>query len=444
MSAPKTTGCRPTTGRSTGRRARAPHLADQYRLALLANLTAYDFGYIGVLRTLERTGATLDTLEHLERHRGHFFNWYDTRSLKPLLPQYISSVDSGNLVGHLLTLGSGLAALAHAPLLSDAAWAGLRDTARLALESADGDAADVLRPRRARAVDARREAARHGERAAHAALARIARRNDARAAASGARGSRSRRRRSTPSCSRSRRGPRRASCRPSSRNCRSARAGRRSRKPRFRARMGHRRHAPRRSRGRARITRGIEAFGRDLEAGARAAQLRLARLARMLDQVREFTRVDYDLLYDKIRHQFAIGYNLTEHRRDASFYDLLASEARLPVFVAIAQGAVPQDAWFALGRLLTRASGAPLLLSWSGSMFEYLMPLLVMPSYRGTLLDASCRAAVERQIQYGQERGVPWGISESGYNSVDAAQNYQYRAFGVPGLGCSAGCARTS
>ena len=132
---------------------------------------------------------------------------------------------------------------------------------------------------------------------------------------------------------------------------------------------------------------------------------------------------------------------MTEHRRDASYYDLLASEARLCSFVGIAQGRLPQESWFALGRLLTHAAGEPILLSWSGSMFEYLMPLLVMPTFANTLLDQTAHAAVKRQIQYGNQRGVPWGISECGYNTVDAALNYQYRAFGVPGLGLQRGLA---
>ncbi len=134
-----------------------------------------------------------------------------------------------------------------------------------------------------------------------------------------------------------------------------------------------------------------------------------------------------------------IGYNVSDARRDPSFYDLLASEARLANFVGVAQGRLPQESWFAMGRLLTHTAGEPILLSWSGSMFEYLMPLLVMPTYDNTLLDQSMRAAVKRQIRYGAQRGVPWGISECGYNTVDAALTYQYRAFGVPGLGLQRG-----
>src|SRR4029077_7551271 len=135
--------------------------------------------------------------------------------------------------------------------------------------------------------------------------------------------------------------------------------------------------------------------------------------------------MEYDFLYDKARHLLAIGYNCGERRRDSSYYDLLASEARFPSFVAIAQGQLPQESWFALGRLLTTAAGEPTLMSWSGSMFEYLMPLLVMPTYENTLLDRTYHAAVERQIVYGIQRGVAWGISESAYNTVDAAFNYQ-------------------
>ena len=114
-------------------------------------------------------------------------------------------------------------------------------------------------------------------------------------------------------------------------------------------------------------------------------------------------------------------------------------EARLASFVAIAQGKIPQENWFSLGRQLTKSSAGPTLLSWDGSMFEYLMPLLVMPAYENTLLDESCKAVVARQIEYGASRNVPWGISESGYNTVDVHMNYQYRAFGVPGLGFKRG-----
>ena len=176
------------------------------------------------------------------------------------------------------------------------------------------------------------------------------------------------------------------------------------------------------------------------EAGDRA-RARIATIERLALRSGDLADAEYDFLFDKARHLLAIGYNVAQRRRDSSYYDLLASEARLSSFVGIAQEQLPQETWFALGRLLTAAGGAPVLLSWSGSMFEYLMPLLVMPTYENTLLDQTYKAAVERQIEYGKQRGVPWGISESGYNTIDAHLNYQYRAFGVPGLGLKRGLA---
>ena len=164
-------------------------------------------------------------------------------------------------------------------------------------------------------------------------------------------------------------------------------------------------------------------------------------LEQLASQCQEFADMDFSFLFDKSRDLFAIGYNVGDQRLDNSFYDLLASEARLTSYVMIAQGQIKQEHWFALGRMLTSTGGATTLLSWSGSMFEYLMPLLVMPTYENTLLDQTYRAAVRRQIAYGKQRGVPWGISESGYNTIDAHMNYQYRAFGVPGLGLKRGLA---
>jgi len=183
----------------------------------------------------------------------------------------------------------------------------------------------------------------------------------------------------------------------------------------------------------------LDELRRHIAAASRHAQERITAIEHLALQASELAAMEYDFLYDKARHLLAIGYNVGEHRRDSSYYDLLASEARLCSFVAIAQGQLPQESWFALGRLLTTTSGDPTLLSWSGSMFEYLMPLLVMPTYENTLLDRTYQAAVKRQIVYGIQRSVAWGMSECGYNTVDVHLNYQYRAFGVPGLGLKRG-----
>ena len=164
---------------------------------------------------------------------------------------------------------------------------------------------------------------------------------------------------------------------------------------------------------------------------------RAIRLAELADDFVEET--EFGFLFDRERQLFSIGFSVTDGRLDSSYYDTLASEARLASFVAIATGQIPHEHWFKLGRSLTPAGTARALLSWSASMFEYFMPLLVMRAYPGTLLDETYRAVVKRQMQYGMQRGVPWGISESAYNAQDLNRNYQYRAFGVPGLGLKRG-----
>jgi cellobiose phosphorylase len=176
-----------------------------------------------------------------------------------------------------------------------------------------------------------------------------------------------------------------------------------------------------------------------VEAGAARVAARLRQIDALATRCALLTDAEFEFLYEPRRKLLAIGYWVAERRLDNSFYDLLASEARLASYLAIAAGALPFDHWFALGRRLTTANGRQVLLSWSGSMFEYLMPLLVMPGFEGTLLDQTCAGAVARQIEYGRQRGVPWGISESCYGLADAEGTWQYRAFGVPGLGLQRG-----
>ena len=149
--------------------------------------------------------------------------------------------------------------------------------------------------------------------------------------------------------------------------------------------------------------------------------------------------MEFGFLYDASRDLLAIGFSVADYRLDSSCYDLLASEARLASYVAISQHQLPREHWFALGRLHALQGSQPTLLSWSGSMFEYLMPMLIMPSYRDTLLHEACSGAVRRQMAYGRQHHLPWGISESCYNVTDASLVYQYRAFGVPGLGLQRG-----
>ncbi|HEY0728480.1 MAG TPA: glucoamylase family protein, partial [Pyrinomonadaceae bacterium] len=183
----------------------------------------------------------------------------------------------------------------------------------------------------------------------------------------------------------------------------------------------------------ARLTKALEQA-----AGASNDLLsRLSRIARTCDQFAD--AMDFSVLFDVERQLFTVGYNVTASRADDSYYDLLATEARLASFVGIAKGDVPQQHWFRMGRAFTKVDGGRALLSWTGTMFEYLMPLLVMRNYRQTLLGETYETVVQRQIEYGQERGVPWGISEAAYNVRDLQLNYQYGPFGVPGLGLKRG-----
>jgi cyclic beta-1,2-glucan synthetase len=164
---------------------------------------------------------------------------------------------------------------------------------------------------------------------------------------------------------------------------------------------------------------------------------RLSGLAKRAHDVAH--EMDFSFLYDRDRKVFSIGYNLADSRLDASFYDLLASESRLASFVAIAKGDVPSAHWYRLGRPLGQLGNRRALLSWTGTMFEYLMPCLVMKTYPGTLLDRTCRAVIRRQMDYGEQLGLPWGTSEAAYNARDLQLNYQYGPFGVPGLGIKRG-----
>jgi cyclic beta-1,2-glucan synthetase len=436
-------------------------------LALLANLSAYDFGYLSAGQLIERTANALHTMEALERHRGHFYNWYDTQSLKPLPPLYISSVDSGNLAGHLLTLRPGLLALPDHKILGTRLFKGLSDTLGVLMDAAaaapanahGGPAPEAYAPAGLAQLQKDLESVTRSQPATLATawpcLNQLATSADELVTVVGALDAdpESRLRWWAHAFARQ--------CRDaldelkflapwtellSSENClgdfpdldeiptlRELAALETKLLPA----IEHRRGSAATSAESARLSD----LQRLITAAGRQAAARIAAVKGLVLLCDSLARMEYDFLYDETRHLLAIGYNVGEHRRDSSYYDLLASEARFSTFVAIAQGKLPQESWFALGRLLTSVGGEPILLSWSGSMFEYLMPLLVMPTFEHTLLDQTCKAAVARQIEYGKKRAVPWGISECGYNAIDVHLNYQYRAFGVPGLGLKRGLA---
>ena len=165
-----------------------------------------------------------------------------------------------------------------------------------------------------------------------------------------------------------------------------------------------------------------------------------ARLQELANTARKMAlAMDFAFLVDPERKLLSIGYSVADNRQDPSCYDLLASEARLASLFAIAKGDVATKHWFRLGRSATPMGNGSALISWSGSMFEYLMPSLVMRAPEGSLLEQTTRLVVQRQQSYAAGLGIPWGISESAYNARDTEFTYQYSNFGVPGLGLKRG-----
>jgi cellobiose phosphorylase len=365
----------------------------------------------------------------MARHNGHFFNWYDTQE-RQRLSGYVSTVDSGNLIAHLLTLRAGLLTLADEGIVGVRWFDGLHDTYWLLVDAVGSDAAAGLADfERALGVARSASPASLGSTWRHLDVLLTAARAVAAAIDSSSAAPGEAKRWSEALV----------------RQCKAGVDELALLAPGVASGDGQAPEAePRAAAVSALPTlRELVLCGGDCStsAPAVAARARIVAIDALIAQATEFSTVDYEFLFDRSRRLLSIGYDVVEQRRDASFYDLLASEARVCSFVGIAQGRLPQENWFALGRMLTRAGGTPTLLSWSGSMFEYLMPSLIMPSFANTLLDQTYHAAVQRQIEYGRRRGVPWGISECAYNTVDVALNYQYRAFGVPGLGLKSGLA---
>ncbi len=362
-------------------------------MGMLSTLAAYDLGYLPTGALVERLEALLGTTESLERYEGHLLNWYDTRTLAPLPPRYVSTVDSGNLVGALLALAAGLIEVRDRPQSAGQVRAGLSDTTRVAREAlaaleAPTQAIDLL-ARDLAAVAGALAVEGEPEPALLAAMAMRDRLQEAIVRCETGTGE----------------------------------------SPQWHEALAWAR-----------------AVADALAPAAGTHEEHAEQLTGLAERAIALADgMHFGFLYDRQRQIFAIGYRLADPdgpgRLDGSYYDLLASEARLASFAAIAKGDVPQSHWFHLGRLLTSVEGVSTLLSWSATLFEYLMPLLVLRSYPETLLDESCRMAVRRQREYGRQLGVPWGISESGFNVVDHHGNYQYKAFGVPGLGLKRGLA---
>ncbi len=354
-------------------------------LYLLSTISAHDFGWVGLEDTVARLETTLATMTRMQRFRGHFYNWYDTTDLRPLDPRYVSTVDSGNLAGHLIAMAGACRDWRNGPAEAASSTAGSADALHLAC------AALV----RLRATDALAQPVPKALIDAFDAL--------------------------VLQTSRGRTAAWDAQIQAAADMARALPAGPDS----------------------ADLLFWIEAVGRtdqSLRQDSFQASHLQPRLAALEQAARDMALgMEFGFLRDAERKLLSIGFLAAEDAADTNCYDLLASEARLAVFVAIAKGDVPAKEWFRLGRSMTPVAHGAALLSWSGSMFEYLMPSLVMRAPAASLLEQTNRLVVQRQIEYGSACGVPWGISESAYNARDLEYTYQYSNFGVPDLGLKRG-----
>ncbi|MDQ2806330.1 MAG: hypothetical protein M3Z04_05340 [Chloroflexota bacterium] len=463
-------------------------------LSLLATLAARHFGYLSLGAWAARLDAQLSGMERLERLHGHFYNWYDTATGAPLTPRYVSTVDSGNLAGHLVVLRQGCLARLDAPLFGPETLDGLADTAlglTAALTAASQAGAVGDAPALAGAITAFHAALAVSPSDLPAWVACIAALEQHAGAV-------------TAALAELAPDPALGDLHEWVGTLTTQVAGYAADGAALLPWVGLLATPPPGLSGLAERLLG-EAFASDpvwvgpLSADAPppvwptpspAGNLiwcahRLPAIRRMRQAVREqgfdmateqaalvwfdelhdslmtawtasevlvrrirdlaarahalSVGTDFGFLYDPQRKLFAIGYNVTEGRRDASYYDLLASEARLGSYLAVARGAVAPDHWFHLGRALTAVGDSQALVSWTGTMFEYLMPNLVMPVFPNTLLDQTSRVVVAAQQAYARQHGIPWGISESAYNRRDSDQTYQYHAFGLPSLGLKRG-----
>ncbi|UCC82153.1 MAG: phosphorylase [Gemmatimonadota bacterium] len=450
-------------------------------LYLLSITAAHDFGWIGILDAADRLEAALETMTNMRRVRGHFFNWYDTRNLHPLDPMYVSTVDSGNLAGHLIALAQSCRGLMHRSLPRPEILEGIGDALALLLESLEkaehpgrtqtvtaeqlieaaeslstlledpprslpgwvrriealeAEAENLLDIARTLAADVKDET--RPEYLIWATAVHNSVRSHARDLST-----------TMPWCLRlyskgstEREGLDHAA--PATGLARSASFLEPvvAESPTVAGLPGLLRavHEVIEKRSDVLESEDGDLILADMETSWTAAdslKQRFSALALLAEQLVQ--SMDFRFLFDPSRKLFSIGYRVADGTHDPSCYDLLASEARLASFVAVAKGDVTPRHWFLLGRSLTPVGRGAALVSWSGSMFEYLMPLLVMEQPPRSLLDLSSRLVVGRQIRYGVERGVPWGVSESGYNVRDLELTYQYSDFGVPGVGLKRG-----
>ncbi|MEP7279580.1 MAG: glucoamylase family protein, partial [Bacteroidota bacterium] len=418
-------------------------------LSLLSALTAYEFGYLTNSQFIERTGNTISTMNKMERYQGHYYNWYDTETLAPLQPLYISTVDSGNLAGHLLVLRQGLLAIPQQKVHRAQLYKGIRDTMNVFTECLKKNDVPLMRAFAIEVDTACNKIFTSTEEIIKCDESLLNNFNLAAEKLGNEPATNTHRWKQLLIDQLQALNLHHQIFRPALLLHSAPTAFKNFTLPDINTtwiefletatELQLDVNGKRTAKITAEENQWLEQFQALLTTCINRADELISTTAMLARQCNILADMHWDFLYDKGSHLFSIGYNVPEHKADASYYDLLASEVRLCIFVCIAQGKLPEESWFALGRLLTNLDGSSILLSWSGSMFEYLMPLLVMPTYENTLLDQTCKAAVEWQVKYGRKTGKPWGISESCYNMINTNSNYQYRAFGAPGLGLKRG-----
>ncbi|CAK9252863.1 unnamed protein product [Sphagnum jensenii] len=424
-------------------------------LYLLAISSANDLGYISAATFINKIQKVLATLEKLDKFRGHFYNWYNTENLEVLTPRYISTVDSGNLAGYLVTARQACLDLPYTALRDSKISLGILDTLNVVED-------EVIKFYSGKLPQAVKDSITHA-RDAHRDLTDLTKTyfggTELKALSDSL-------------------GQLKATLE----------------NPAFKDLLScisaDQRHLmdilqtisivlpwlPWSSKG----EETIESLPGDSKVILKAIhpQTHYKELLPLLNEAKEslkshdeshpllaslessiryvaqflkdaqelaaklqleFENMDFEFLLDAERKVFCIGYDVDQKRFDGGFYDLLASESRMASFIAIAKGNIPQEHWFRLGRQIVPTNSGPALVSWTASMFEYLMPSLLMRSYKNTLLNETYHSVVKRQIEYGNQHKIPWGVSEAGYNARDLQLNYQYGPFGVPGLGLKRG-----
>ncbi len=442
-------------------------------LSILSTQSAYDLGFLPFHAAIETMSRIIATISGMEKYRGHLFNWYAIRNLAPLSPRYISTVDSGNMLGHFYTLLTVFEGAGDTPVVTRNHFDVLRETVEDLLSDplvptdaelrrdlsafrdsltvgATGDIISLLTTvlSKGSAIRATLDTHCTGLSQRPAASVRLpiliedllkatemlpwlAPLQELAATA------RTLQLKHNPESNpvetlmvRSIQLLQKLETAPLTLDVLASYGGELSH---LVANIGD-------SAQGTPVAESISKLQAKLDDGNRTVGLLESTIAQAIEQIKRLiAEMDFSFLYDEGRNLFTIGFNSEHARKDPSFYDLLASEARLLSFLAVARGEVPQKHWFSLGRSLANTPGGKALISWSGTMFEYLMPFIVMKNFPTTILGRTGRAVVNAQINYGSRQSAPWGISESAYSGVDFEKTYQYRAFGVPGLGLKRG-----